>query len=90
MLQTYAPQLVAALWLHVPVPEQNDAGWNVAPLHEVGMPQETVAAASWQPPAPLHAPVLPHGGAAVQWPAGAATPAGMLAHAPRLPARLHA
>jgi hypothetical protein len=27
VLQTYAPQPVAALWLHVPLPEQNDAGW---------------------------------------------------------------
>jgi len=32
--------------LHVPAPEQNDAGWNVAPLHDVVMPHETVADAS--------------------------------------------
>src|SRR5215510_5933402 len=60
------------------------------PLHDAARPHDTVAAASWQPPAPLQAPVFPHGGAAGHWPAGAALPAGMFAHVPRLPATLQA
>jgi len=61
-LHTNAPQLVAAVWLHVPLPEQNDTGWNVDPLQDAPRPHDAVAAASWHPPAPLQAPVLPHGG----------------------------
>ena len=90
VLQTYEPQVVAGVWVHMPLPEQNDAGCSVDPLHDVARPQETVAAASWQPPAPLHAPVLPHGGAAGHCPDGARVPAGMLVHTPALPVRLHA
>jgi hypothetical protein len=90
VLQTYTSQLCAVVWLQVPAPEQNDAGWNVDPLHDAARPHEAEAAASWQPPVPSQAPVLPQGGAAGHWPAGAAAPAEMLAHIPRLPARLHA
>ena len=88
--QTYAPQVAAAVWLHAPAPEQNEAGWTIEPLHDAARPHDTLAAASWQPPAPLHAPVLPHGGAAAHCPAGAAVAAGMSAHIPTLPVRLHA
>jgi len=76
--------------VHVPAPEQNDAGCSVDPLHDVARPHDTVAAASWQPPAPLQAPVLPQGGAAGHCPERAAVPAAMLAHVPALPVRLHA
>jgi hypothetical protein len=48
--QTYDPQLAVSAWLHAPVPEQNDAGWNVDPLHDAARPHDTLAAASWQPP----------------------------------------
>ena len=44
-------------------------------MHETKAPQATVAAPRAQPLAPLQAPVLPHGGAAVHWPVGAAVPA---------------
>ena len=37
----------------------------VEPEHDC-VPHETVVAASWQAPAPLHAPVLPQGGFAAQ------------------------
>jgi hypothetical protein len=90
VLHTYEPQPVVAVWLHAPVPEQNDAGWNVAPLHAIDMPQETVDAACWHAPAPLQTPVLPHGGAGGHCPAGAAAPADMNAHIPALPATLQA
>ena len=72
------------------MPLQCDTGWYVDPEHEAAAPQTTEAAPCWQPPLPLQAPVLPHGGAAAHWPDGAVTPAPMLAHVPRLPARLHA
>jgi hypothetical protein len=89
-LHTYAPQPVVAAWLHVPMPEQNDAGWNVVPVHDTDRPHDMVVDACWQPPAPLHAPVFPHGGAEAHCPVGAAVPAAMFAHIPRLPAMLHA
>jgi hypothetical protein len=90
VLQTYEPQLDVPAWLQVPPPEQNDAGWNVVPLHDMPRPHETVVAACWQAPEPLQVPVLPHGGDAGHCPAGAAEPAAMNAHIPRLPATLHA
>ena len=89
VLQTYAPQVVATDWMHMPLPEQNDAGCNIDPLHDAARPHDTLAAASWQPPAPLQAPVLPHGGAAAHCPDGARVSAGMFAHTPALPDRLH-
>jgi hypothetical protein len=69
------PQLVVLVWLQVPVPEQNDAVCKVVPVHDAGSPQETVVAPLVHPLAPLQVPVLPHGGAAVHWPDGAAVPA---------------
>jgi hypothetical protein len=89
-LQTYAPQLCDAGWVHAPEPLQCDAGWNVEPAHDAPAPHDTLAAASWQPPAPLQAPVLPHGGAAAHCPDGAGLPAAMSVHLPALPARLQA
>jgi len=90
VLQTYEPQLDVPAWLHVPLPEQNDAGWNVVPLHDMPSPHDTVVGDCWQPPEPLHAPVLPHGGVAGHCPVGATLPAAMFAHIPRLPEMLHA
>jgi len=46
VLQTYDPQLAAAVWLHVPAPEQNEAGWSIDPLHDAARPHDTLAAAS--------------------------------------------
>src|SRR5262245_46367833 len=90
VLQTYDPQSRAAASLHAPAPEQNDAGWNIDPVHDIARPHGTVVAASWHAPAPLQAPVLPHGGAAVHCPGGAAIPAGISVHVPAaLPGRLH-
>ena len=69
------PQVVEAVWLHVPLPVQVDAGCSVVPLQDRAKPHETEAAACVQPPLPLQVPVLPQGGAAVHWPAGAVVPA---------------
>jgi hypothetical protein len=88
--QTYAPQLCVAGCVQAPEPLQCDAGWYVEPVHEAAAPHDALAAASWQPPAPLQVPVLPHGGAAAHCPAGAAAPAAMSVHVPALPVRLHA
>ena len=59
---------------------------------QLAVPHDTVVGACWQPPAPLHAPVFPHGAldALRHWPAGAASPDGMLAQVPALPATLQA
>jgi hypothetical protein len=46
-------------WLHVPVPEQCDAGWYVVPLQDTGEPQVVDADTCSQAPAPLQKPVLP-------------------------------
>ncbi len=86
----YGLQLCVGAWVHAPVPLQCDTGWYVEPPHDVAAPQTIVFAACWQPPFPLHAPVFPHGGLAAHCPVGALAPDGMLAHVPRLPARLHA
>ena len=86
--QTYAPQLWDVAAVHAPEPLQWDAGWNVDPVHDAAAPQVALAEASWQAPAPLQVPVLPHGGAAAHCPAGALVPAGMLVHVPALPVRL--
>ena len=86
--QTYAPQLCVAGWVHALTPSQCDAGWNVDPEHEAPAPHDALAGVFWQAPAPLQAPVLPHGGAAAHWPAGAGAPDGKFVHVPALPARL--
>jgi hypothetical protein len=87
-LQTYAPQLCVAGCVHALTPSQWEAGWNVDPAHEAPAPHDALTAGFWQAPAPLHAPVLPHGGPAGHCPAGALVPAGMLVHVPALPVRL--
>ncbi len=87
-LQTYAPQLCVAGWVHALTPSQCDAGWNVDPVHEAPAPHDALTAGFWQAPAPLQAPVLPHGAAAGHCPAGAVMPTGMLVHVPALLDRL--
>jgi hypothetical protein len=61
-------------------------GVYVDPL-QLAAPHDTVLAACWQAPCPLHAPVLPHGalleGAHRLW--GSAAAAGTLVHVPALP-----
>jgi hypothetical protein len=73
----------------IPVPEQNEAGVKVLPLH-VAAAQLTVLAASVHAPLPLQAPVLPQVPLAVQRPCGSATALATLAQAPKLPATLQA
>ena len=51
-------------------------------MHDTASPQGTVAAACWQPPAPLQVPVLPQGGLAAHWPAGAGVPTPSGVHIP--------
>ena len=62
---------------------------NVDPEQEA-VPHETEVAASAQAPAPLQAPVLPHGGLGVQRLIGSAVPTGTLAQLPALVPTLHA
>ena len=62
---------------------------NVEPEQDA-VPHETVVAASAQAPAPLQAPVLPHGGAGVQRFPGSVTPTGTLAQLPAAEPTLHA
>jgi hypothetical protein len=73
----------------LPVPEQNVGRVWVDPLQELP-PHWTVLDASWQVPAPSHAPVLPHGGLAAQRAWGSAAPDPTFAHVPTLPAMLQA
>jgi hypothetical protein len=51
------------------------------------VPQETVVAASWHAPAPLHAPVFPQGGVGVQ--RLSALPSGVNVQLPALVPTLH-
>ena len=60
--------------VHVPLPEQKEAAWKVPPVHD-GVPQVVDVPACVQPLAPLQVPVLPQGGLAGHWPAGAVVPA---------------
>jgi hypothetical protein len=57
---------------------------------QVWLPQLTFVLACWQAPAPLHTPVLPQGGLAVQPPCGSAPPGATLAQVPALPETLQA
>ena len=68
---------------------QRETGVNVDPEQEA-VPHETEVAASAQAPAPLQAPVLPHGGLGVQRLIGSAVPTGTLAQLPALVPTLHA
>ena len=83
-----APQSTVLVWLHVPVPVQNDGGWNVVPVHEIGLPQTVDALRCVQPPFPLHTPVLPHSPFGAQLP-GSAVLFGTFEQVPA-PFRLHA
>jgi hypothetical protein len=47
------------VWLHVPVPEQNDGGWRVAPLHDAAVPHDRVVGCCSHAPL-TQKPVLPH------------------------------
>ena len=60
---------------------------DVDPVHDC-VPHDTVVAASWQAPAPLQAPVLPHGGLAVQ--RLSVVPTATLAQLPAVAPTLHA
>ncbi len=60
----------------------------VDPEHDC-VPHDTDVAACWQPPEPLHMPVLPQGGLAVHWPVFAAVPAGTFAQLPAALPTLH-
>jgi len=73
----------------VPLPLQCETGVNVDPLQD-WLPHETPVPASWQAPAPLHAPVLPHGGFGAQRPCGSAALAATGAQVPALPDTLQA
>ena len=79
--QMYAPQVVVGAWVQVPVPEQNDCGWNVPALQDTARPHETVAAPFVQAPL-VQVPVLPHGALAGHWPAGAAVPVARFVQVP--------
>jgi hypothetical protein len=68
-----APQL--------PVPVQRGIAAKVDPVQDAA-PHGTAVAACWQAPAPLQAPVLPQGGLAGHWPAGAVWPAARFAQLP--------
>jgi hypothetical protein len=76
------PQVEVGTWAQVPVPEQNDCAWNVPAVQATAMPHETVEAPCVQALAPLQVPVLPQGGLAAHWPAGAAVPAASGVHVP--------
>jgi hypothetical protein len=52
------------------------------PVQDAARPQGVVADACWQPLCPLQAPVLPQGGLAAHWPAGAGVPAASGVHVP--------
>jgi hypothetical protein len=67
---------------------QCDSGVNVDPVHDC-VPHEAVVGASWQPPAPLHMPVLPQGGLAAQRFIVSGVPAGTFAQLPAAAPTLH-
>lgn len=65
----------------LPVPVQCETAVYVEPVHEAA-PHATLTLACSHEPAPLHAPVLPHGRLAGQLACGSGTPAGTLLQAP--------
>jgi hypothetical protein len=68
---------------------QREIAVNVEPEHDAA-PHETVAEACRQAPAPLQAPVLPHGGLGAQPPRGSAAPIATGAQLPAPVPTLHA
>lgn len=71
------------------MPLQFEVGVYVDPVQD-SMPHDTDVDASWQPPAPLQAPVLPQGGFAAQRPIVSALPSGTNAQLPALAPTLQA
>ena len=71
------------------MPLQCEMGVAVDPVH-VGIPQDTDVAPSWQAPVPLHIPVLPQGGLAVQRLIVSGVPAGTFVQFPAAVPTLHA
>jgi hypothetical protein len=68
---------------------QCEIGVKVDPEHD-GVPHDTVVAACWQAPAPLQAPVLPHGGFGAHSACGSGAPSATAAQLPALVPTLHA
>jgi hypothetical protein len=85
----YGEQLDEVAGAQVPLPVQCDGGVTVDPVH-VAAPHGTLAAACRQAPAPLQAPVLPHGGLAGQPPRGSDVPSNTGAQLPAVVPTLHA
>jgi hypothetical protein len=87
----YGEQLFVAGVEQVPDPLLRDMGVYVDPL-QLAAPHDTVVAACWQAPSPLHAPVLPQGAVVevghLLW--GSAAPVGTLVQVPALPWTLQA
>jgi len=88
-LHAYGEQVDVVAGAQLPVPVQWESAVNVEPEHDA-VPHGTVAAAARQTPAPLQAPVLPHGGLTTQPPRGSAVPIGTGAQLPALVPTLHA
>jgi hypothetical protein len=65
------PQLIVAVWLQVPLPEQCDEGWWVVPLQDSARPHAFEAGCCWQAPE-TQTPVLPHSPLLAQRPWGSA------------------
>lgn len=72
-----------------PLPLQCEMGVYVEPEHDT-VPHATPVPATWHAPAPLQAPVLPHGGLGAHSPCGSAASRATLVQLPALPATLQA
>ena len=83
----YAPQSIVLVWLHAPVPEQNEGGWRVEPVHDAAAPHDFEVGCCSHAPF-TQKPVLPHPVLAGQPPCGSALLFPTLAHVP-LPLALH-
>jgi hypothetical protein len=59
------PQPTVVAWLQLPVPEQCDGGWWVAPVQDSARPHTFDAGCCWQAP-DTQTPVLPHSPLAAQ------------------------
>ena len=71
------------------MPVQCETGVKVDPVQDA-VPHDTVAAASWQAPAPLQAPVLPQGGFGAHRACGSGAPSATAVQLPALVPTLHA
>ena len=88
-LHRYGEQLDAVDGAQAPLPLQCEIGVKVDPEHEA-VPHDTVVAACWHAPAPLHAPVLPHGGFGAHSACGSGAPSATAAQLPALVPTLQA